>query len=397
VDRLAFGILTTQTDARLAELAAQGHERPFEELVARHRPALERYCSRLLPDGQAEDAVQQALWQAWRALRAGVVVADVRPWLYAIVRNQSMTTLRRRRDVEQLDEAAPGLAVDGGLEARATLRTAFSVLGGMRGPQREALVRTALNGESQDVIARDLGLSGGAVRQLVHRARAELRAAVTALVPFPLVEWFSVGGAGSVAPVALRGGAAIVAVGAALTAAPAVAHHHDRPAAPRAARVTPRSTPDATTVARRVAQAATPRPARPQPHHRSTPRAADPPPAARTIRVSAPPRAGPTAAQAPAATPTTRVPAPERASQPTRTAGPSVPAPTTTAPVAAPAPAASTAPQPATAEPAETTDDKGGGRDAGTTTGTTQTDDHGGGGGGQSGSGRSPGGSGGSG
>ena len=387
-----FGILTTQPDARLAQLAAAGHERPFEVLVSRHRPALERYCRRLLPDGQAEDAVQQALWQAWRALRSGVAVDDVRPWLYAIARNQSLTVLRRRRDVEQLDDASPVLAVDGDLEARATLRTAFNVLGRMRGAQREALVRTAFNGESQDVIARDLGLSGGAVRQLVHRARVELRAAAGALVPYPLIEWLTAGGASSVAPVALRGGAAVVAVGAAITAAPAVVHHHQHAPAPRVARAAAAAPRES--VPRRATTSAARRAARPAPPHPTTSKGHRNarPAAARTIHTTSPrTRLRPVAAPGRRVATATQTPTGEGEHTPAAT--PSAPAderrPATTTPVAAPAPVTSgqhhggdDAPPTATTptadpQPVQGGDDKGAEQSAGST--ATQTDDSGGG------------------
>src|SRR3954451_20019431 len=191
MEALRFGILQTQSDGRLAALAARGHERPFEILVARQRAPLVRYCRRLLPRGQGEEAGQEAFLQAWTALRSGAEVDDVRPWLYAIARNQAISALRARRPVEALDESLPEAGAEGAGEHRAPLRAALSGLAGMRSDQREALVRTALAGESHDAVARDLGVSGGAVRQLVHRARLDLRAAATALVPMPIAQWLA--------------------------------------------------------------------------------------------------------------------------------------------------------------------------------------------------------------
>jgi Sigma-70, region 4 len=53
--------------------------------------------------------------------------------------------------------------------------------------QREALVAVAIRGRSRAEVARRMDLSEGAVRQLVHRARERLRAAATAITPYPLV------------------------------------------------------------------------------------------------------------------------------------------------------------------------------------------------------------------
>ena len=55
--------------------------------------------------------------------------------------------------------------------------------------QREALLRTAVEGRSQEEVARALGLSHGAVAQLVMRGRRTLRAAATALTPPWLFDW----------------------------------------------------------------------------------------------------------------------------------------------------------------------------------------------------------------
>ena len=54
--------------------------------------------------------------------------------------------------------------------------------------QRDALVGIAIQGRSRAEIATSMGLSEGAVRQLVHRTRATGRGAVTAITPYPLAE-----------------------------------------------------------------------------------------------------------------------------------------------------------------------------------------------------------------
>src|SRR5690348_5923747 len=99
-------ILSAQTDARLVALARNGHEPAFEAIVRRHRRALEAHCQRLLPEGQAEDALQQALLAAWGALRRGDDVHDLAPWLHRIVRNSAISQLRAAGyDFAELDEA----------------------------------------------------------------------------------------------------------------------------------------------------------------------------------------------------------------------------------------------------------------------------------------------------
>ena len=67
------------------------------------------------------------------------------------------------------------------------MRQTLASLAALPDRQREALIRTAVSGDSPEEIARDLGLTDNALRQLVHRARASMRAAATALTPMPLV------------------------------------------------------------------------------------------------------------------------------------------------------------------------------------------------------------------
>ena len=182
-------LLRTQTDERLADLARDGHERAFEAIVERHRKPLLRAARRVLPEGRAEDALQQALLAAWTALQRGDEVRELRPWLYRIVHHTALNALRvSGYDYAELHEAAR--IADAGedeLERRAVVRQTLASLAALPDRQREALIRTAVSGDSQDEVARDLGLTDNALRQLVHRARMSMRAAATALTPMPLV------------------------------------------------------------------------------------------------------------------------------------------------------------------------------------------------------------------
>ena len=78
--RLPSPLMAVQSDGRLAELVARGHERAFEVLVRRYRAALLRYCRRMgLSEAQAEDVLQHSFTKAWLALDRGTPVKEVRP------------------------------------------------------------------------------------------------------------------------------------------------------------------------------------------------------------------------------------------------------------------------------------------------------------------------------
>jgi RNA polymerase sigma factor (sigma-70 family) len=185
-------VLSSQPDVRLTALAAEGSEAAFEAIVQRYRRDLLAYCSRLLlSDSRAEDAVQQALLCAWTALRDGTEVEHLKPWLYRITHNQAISTLRRPGwDFDELSESLSGRdAPDADLERRMLMRETLAAVAALPSEQRHAILRTAVEGDSYAAVAGSMGVTGTAVRGLVHRARVNLRAAVAAVAPPPLVVW----------------------------------------------------------------------------------------------------------------------------------------------------------------------------------------------------------------
>ena len=202
---LSSTLLRTQSDARLLALASRGYERAFEAIVERYRRPLHRWCRQFLPEARAEDAVQTAFLKAWSSLREGTEVGDLKPWLYRIARNAALDNARKAGyDYVELTEAlrlAP--APEEALERRRVMRETLTGVAGLPANQREALLRTAA-GHSRAEIARELDVSEGAVRQLVHRARTALRAAATVLTPLPFASWAAAMGSEAGAPTAQR-------------------------------------------------------------------------------------------------------------------------------------------------------------------------------------------------
>ncbi len=201
-------LLVTQTDERLLELVRQGHERAFEAIVVRYRRPLLAYCRRLgLSESRAEDALQQALLKAWVALQGGAEVQALSPWLYRIVHNTAINVIRSSRDELPLgaDAAAAEVlpAPESELENASAARQALTHVAALPSMQRDAIILSALDGRSHEEVAAALGITSGAVRGLIFRARAALRSAAAALTPAPLINWAS-GTAGRAAPTAGR-------------------------------------------------------------------------------------------------------------------------------------------------------------------------------------------------
>jgi RNA polymerase sigma factor (sigma-70 family) len=200
-------MLRSQSDECLVTLAREGQDPAFVAIVERYRPELDAFARRLTSDQRGEDIVQQAFLSAFAALRSGAEVRHLRGWLYRIVRNEASGSHAPVGVPLALDDTATGgrSGVEDVVEQRAVAFGALSEMARLPRRQREAIVATALEGRPRAELARSMGLSEGAVRQLVHRARARLRSVVTAVTPWPVLRWF--GGASS------GGGAADVVAG----------------------------------------------------------------------------------------------------------------------------------------------------------------------------------------
>lgn len=192
-------LLRTQTDERLAALARLGHQRAFETLVERYRDVLYAYAMRLSPN-RGEDLVQQTFLAALAALQDGTEVRHLRGWLYEILRNLAWRESGSWPAMAELDDTMPAAESAQQVAERQMLaHDTLAEVAQLPARQQDALVQTAIQGRSRTEVAAAMGLSEGAVRQLVHRARTALRTAVTAITPFPLLRWLAGGRSGSAA------------------------------------------------------------------------------------------------------------------------------------------------------------------------------------------------------
>ena len=150
---VALGLLT---DARLARGAASGDRDAFAAIYERYYQPLYRYCRSLVrrPD-DALDALQSTRLNAMRGMEGREGELALKPWLYRIAHNESISLLRRSPQTDELD--AEDVGVHGGVEhhaeARARLRQLVDDIHELPERQRGALVMRELGGLGYDEIA----------------------------------------------------------------------------------------------------------------------------------------------------------------------------------------------------------------------------------------------------
>jgi RNA polymerase sigma-70 factor (ECF subfamily) len=158
--------------------AQEGDVRSFEILARRHQAALYRLAVRVLGDpGEAEDALQEGLLDAWRRIGRFRGDSAFSTWMYRVVTNRCMSVLRTRRPVpvDRLDEsAAASDSPERSVELDAGMVALGEALRGLRDELRVCWVLRELEGLGYTDIAHITGASEDAVRGRIHRARVQL-------------------------------------------------------------------------------------------------------------------------------------------------------------------------------------------------------------------------------
>ena len=167
---------------------ARGRRAPSRRSFAATASPWSSFAGAIVPADRAEDVVQEALAKAHAALVASETEVKLKPWLYTIVRNRALNDLRDEPAHERLDEDFDGVAQPPEVVARREqLAALIARVKDLPPAQREALVQRELEGRSHREIGIALGLSPGAVRGLIFRARTALRDGAGMLIPMPVL------------------------------------------------------------------------------------------------------------------------------------------------------------------------------------------------------------------
>ena len=175
----------TATDEALVAAVRAGSDAAFSAIVHRYEGPLTAYARQVLGGRHhdAEECVQDAFIRALRSLKANDAEIALRPWLHAIVRNRCLDQLRKPNRTTDLDPHEAVLADHGPgpvsmIDNRQRLDAVVHGLESLPERQRRALVMHELEDRSHSQIGRVLGVSPGASKALVCRARQGVANAV---------------------------------------------------------------------------------------------------------------------------------------------------------------------------------------------------------------------------
>jgi RNA polymerase sigma-70 factor (ECF subfamily) len=184
----------TDTDTDWLARARQGDSRAFRRLVEPHTRHLYGLCARITRDSMiAEDAVQEALFNAWRHLSSFDGRAVFTTWLHRIAVNAALEQLRRRGRHESVPDdddsessfldplAEPAPGPERHAAGSEIQREAEQQLARMSTTERTAFVMRHHEGHSLEEISAVLALNTNACKQAIFRAVRKLRAALEPL------------------------------------------------------------------------------------------------------------------------------------------------------------------------------------------------------------------------
>lgn len=182
-------VLRSQSDGRLAALAAEGSTAAFTVIFERYERELRAHATRVVRPSRVDDVLQQTMLSAWSSLLAGTQTEHLRSWLHRIVHNTALnTTVKRGYDDGELPQTLAAAALTEDLvQGRVSAGEALTAIAALPAAQRQALTLTAINGHSARDAAAEMGVSENGLRQLVYRARTTMRSAVSAITPLPLL------------------------------------------------------------------------------------------------------------------------------------------------------------------------------------------------------------------
>lgn len=169
------------SDDELMLQVKDGNKAAFAVLFRRHSALVFGACMRIFSGNtsKAEDASQETWKRVVIYARSYEPKGAFRPWLWQVARNASLRELSKGRELlsslpEGGDEPADEFDLEASLIEKHEVASVRAAIDGLPDAQRAALMCWVSGEHSYGEIAKQLGCSEGAVKQLLFRARQGL-------------------------------------------------------------------------------------------------------------------------------------------------------------------------------------------------------------------------------
>ncbi len=174
-------------DPEVVAAIVAGDPAGLAEAYDRYAPPLYSYCRSLLPEpADAADAVQDTFLVATAKLRDLRDPARLRPWLYAVARNECFRRLRAGKALSGLEEAAdvpaPSTDLGAATEQAELSQLVRAAMDGLNPRERDVIELSLVAELGGDELAAALGVSRNHVHALLSRARGQLERSLGALI-----------------------------------------------------------------------------------------------------------------------------------------------------------------------------------------------------------------------
>ncbi|HEX5501222.1 MAG TPA: RNA polymerase sigma factor [Thermomicrobiales bacterium] len=170
---------TVQTvDDTLVARARRGDAAAFTEIFERYHHRIVNYIYGLVHDRElANDLAQDSFLKAYKALPRMGDDLRLAPWLYRIAGNTAFSALRRRKLIRWLPLLNDGIEASSADNAVVEAEAVQRALAKLPAKYAAPLLLHSHEGLSCNEIAAILGISPGAVKTRLFRAREAFRAA----------------------------------------------------------------------------------------------------------------------------------------------------------------------------------------------------------------------------
>jgi RNA polymerase sigma-70 factor, ECF subfamily len=164
------------SEKEIAELAASGRtDQAFEMLMDVFQHKIFRLAYSMLGErSRAEDAAQETLFRAWKALPNFRGGSSLSTWLYTIARNCSLTAIHRSggKRTSSLEESGVRAAAESTRHiSQAPLPDIERMVAELPDECRSAVMLFYMQEKSYEETAQALGIPLGTLKTRLHRAR----------------------------------------------------------------------------------------------------------------------------------------------------------------------------------------------------------------------------------